>query len=150
MDPGLADGGGNAELLNTLLGAEHQMVAAYTAGMPLLDGAALINAQHILEQEHEHIERLRALISGAGANPVGPLGSYDFNTPANQAEMLRELMRVERQGIAIYGELVPRIPDPQLRMLAASIATAEAEHDSLLLARLGRWPAPTAFVTGRS
>jgi hypothetical protein len=148
--PQISDAVGNASLLNTLLAAEHQLVAAYNAGMPLLGGEAVSTAEYVLAQEREHIARLHGLIAGAGAKPAGPLGSYDFNTPSNQAEMLEELMRVERQAIAIYGEIVPRIDDAQLRVLAAEIAADEAEHDALLLARLGRWPAPTAFVTGRS
>lgn len=140
--------GGDVDLLNSALAAEHLSIAAYTAGLPLLEGAARDAGRRFLAQEREHADRLRELIEGLGAGAVGPLPSYDFDSPGDQAEMLRLLQRVELKTITVYGSLVPRLADPLLRTIAASIATVEAEHDAVLRMRLGRWPAPTPFVTG--
>lgn len=142
------DSGGDAELLNSALAAEQLEIAAYTAAMPLLAGVADAAGRHLLTQEREHAARLRALIRGLGTGPVGPLPSYDFDTPGNEREMLELLQQVERKTVAVYASLVPRLVDPRLRATTASIAVAEAEHDALLRLLLGRWPAPTAFVTG--
>jgi rubrerythrin len=140
--------GGDAELLNSALAAEHLSIAAYNAGLPLLEGTAHDAGRRFLSQEREHADRLRQLIEGLGARAVGPLPSYDFETPGDQGEMLRLLQRVERKTVAVYGGLVPRLADPLVRTIAASIATVEAEHDAVLRMQLGRWPAPTPFVTG--
>ena len=142
--------GGDAELLNSALAAEHLAIAAYTAGMPLLEGLARDSARRFLVQERQHAARLRQLIEGLGASAQGPLPSYDFDPPGNQAETLRLLQHVERRTIVVYGGVVPRLADPLLRATAASIAATEAEHIAVLRMRLGLWPAPTPFVTGES
>ena len=140
--------GGDADLLNSALAAELLSIAAYTASMPLLDGIPADAGRRFLAHERAHAARLRELIRGLGSTPVGPLPSYDFDSPGNETETVRLLQRVEQKTVAVYGNVVPRLADPQLRALAASIATAEAEHDAALRLLLGRWPAPTAFVTG--
>jgi len=140
--------GGDAELLNTALAAEHLAIAAYTATMPLLTGPSLDAGRRFLAQERAHAARLRQLVGGLGASAVGPLPSYDFDSPGNEDEVLRLLQRVEQKTVAVYGGVVPRLADPVLRTAAATIAATEAEHDAVLRLRLGRWPAPTAFVTG--
>jgi rubrerythrin len=140
--------GGDAELLNSALGAEHFAIAAYTAAMPLLEGLSRDGARRFLAQERQHAARLRELIAGLGASAEEPLPSYDFDPPANEAETVRLLQHVERRTIVVYGGVVPRLADPMLRATAASIATTEAEHLAALSLRLGRWPARTPFVTG--
>ncbi|MDO8209188.1 ferritin-like domain-containing protein [Conexibacter sp. CPCC 206217] len=139
---------GDADLLNGALAAEHLQVAAYTSGLPLLDPPALLDAERFLQQERRHVERLQQLIAGVGATPVGARPSYDFGLPGTAADVLRILHDVEQETIAVYVQIVPRLADPVLRATAASIAAVEAEHDAVLLQRLGRWPVPTAFVTG--
>lgn len=140
--------GGDADLLNGALAAEHLQIAAYGSGLPLLEDGALAAAQRFLAHERAHARRLQELIRGLGATPVGPRASYDFGLPGTSADVLRTLRRVEQETIAVYVQIVPRLADPLLRATAASIAAVEAEHDAVLQQRLGRWPVPTAFVTG--
>jgi rubrerythrin len=139
---------GDADLLNGVLAAEHLQIAAYTSGLPLLEGRSLADAERFLEQEQGHARRLQELIGDLGSTPVGPSASYDFGLPGNGADVLRTLHGVEQETIAVYIQIVPRLADPLLRATAASIAATEAEHDAVLMQRLGRWPVPTAFVTG--
>jgi hypothetical protein len=140
----------DVDLLNGALAAEHRLVAAYLSGLPLLEGRALADGELFLEQERAHVARLRELIGNAGGTPLGPRPSYDFGLPGNGRDILRSLESVEQQTIAVYLQLVPRLADPLLRATIASIVACEAEHVACLLERLGRWPLPTAFVTGGS
>nr|WP_246345024.1 DUF4439 domain-containing protein [Conexibacter arvalis] len=135
-------------MLNSALAAEHFAIAAYTAAMPLLEGVALDTARRFLAQERAHAARLRELVADLGSSAAAPAPSYDFDSPADAVETLRLLLQVERKAIVVYGSVVPRIADSRLRQAVASIATTEAEHDAVLRLRLGRWPAPTPFVTG--
>lgn len=139
---------GDVDLLNGALAAEHRQVAAYLSGLPLLEGRALADAELFLSHERAHVRRLRELIRGLGGTPQGPRPSYDFGLPGNARDILRALEQVEQQTIAVYMQVVPRLADPLLRATAASIVACEAEHAANLLERLGRWPFPTAFVTG--
>jgi len=139
---------GDADLLNGALAAEHRQVAAYLSGLPLLEGRALADGELFLSHERAHVRRLRELIGGLGATPVGPRPSYDFGLPGNARDILRALEQVEQETIAVYLQVVPRLADPLLRATVASIVACEAEHAANLLERLGRWPLPTAFVTG--
>ncbi|MDO8188059.1 ferritin-like domain-containing protein [Conexibacter sp. JD483] len=147
-----AGGGDDADvdLLNGALAAEHRLVAAYLSGLPLLEGRALADGELFLSHERAHVRRLRELVGSAGGTPVGPRPSYDFGLPGNGRDILRSLESLEQQTIAVYLQVVPRVADPLLRATIASIAACEAEHASCLLERLGRWPLPTAFVTGGS
>jgi rubrerythrin len=139
---------GDAELLGSALAAEHRQVAAYLSGLPLLEAQGLADAERFLAQERAHVARLRELIGGLGGSAAGPRPSYDFGLPGTSADVLRTLQAVERETIAVYLQIVPRLADPLLRATAASIAAVEAEHDAVLRRRLGRQPLPTAFVTG--
>lgn len=140
--------GGDAELLNRALATEHRAIAAYNAGSPLLEGRALAAAERFLGQERRHAARLRELVASLGATADGPRPSYDFGRPDRASDVLRLLQEVERGSIAVYNEIVPRLVDPLLRETAASIAANEAEHLAVVRGLLGRWPVPTAFVTG--
>lgn len=143
-----ADVNGDAELLGGALAAEHRQIAAYLSGLPLLEAQALADAERFLAHERAHAARLRGLIAGLGGPDVGPRPSYDFGLPGTAADVLRTLHRVEQETIAVYMQIVPRLSDPLLRATAASIAAVEAEHDAVVLQRLGRQPLATAFVTG--
>ncbi len=138
----------DVDLLNGALAAEHRQVAAYLSGLPLLEGRALADARLFLTHERAHVRRLRELVEGLGGTPAGPRPSYDFGLPGNGRDILRSLEQIEQQTISVYMQIVPRLADPLLRATIASIAACEAEHAACLLERLGRWPLPTAFVTG--
>jgi rubrerythrin len=57
---------------------------------------------------------------------------------------------LENAAIRFYHEAMPKLSESPLRLLAAAIATSEAEHAAVLRGELGRPQAPDAFVTGRT
>lgn len=143
-----SDTPGDAGVLNGALAEEYVAIAAYTASAPLLTGRALEAARRFLGQERAHAARLRSLVRGLGAVPAQPEGAYDFGAPARESDVLRLLRDVEQRSIFVYVDAVGRLEDPRLRATVASIVSAEAQHESVLLEQLDRWPVPTAFVAG--
>jgi rubrerythrin len=143
-----SDTPGDAGVLNGALAQEYAAIAAYTAGAPLLSGRALAAARRFLAQERAHAARLRSLVRGLGAVPAQPEGAYDFGAPARASDVLRLLRRVEQRSIYVCVDAVGRLEDPRLRAIVAAIVAVEAQHESVLLAQIGRWPVPTAFVAG--
>lgn len=140
--------GGDADLLNRALATEYAAIAAYNAGAPLLEGRSLAAAERFLQQERRHAARLRRLIEALGATPEDPRPSYDFGRPDRADDVLRLLQDAERDSIGVYVEIVPRLTAAEVRQTVASIVTADAEHLAVVREQLGRWPVPTAFVTG--
>ncbi|ADB50273.1 ferritin-like domain-containing protein [Conexibacter woesei] len=139
---------GDADLLNRALATEYTAIAAYNAGAPLLEGKTLAAAERFLVQERRHAARLRGLIDALGATPEDPRPSYDFGRPDRAADVLRLLQDVERESIAAYVEIVPRLTEPDVRQTVASIVTNDAEHLAVVREQMRRWPVPSAFVTG--
>jgi rubrerythrin len=145
---GPSEGGGDADVLNVALAHEHTAIAAYTAGAPLLSGAALAAGRRFLAQERQHADRLVRAIEAAGGTPLPPSRSYDFGTPKQQRDVLRLLETIEQDAIAAYVDALPRLADPRLRATTASILANEAEHLTVVRQRLGTRAVPAAFVTG--
>ena len=126
------------------------VVAAYKAGAAYLKGSAQLQIGKLfLEQEQEHADSLASAIEDADGTPNGAKTAYDFPALRSQADVLLFTVSLENTAIAAYIDALPKLSDGDLRATAASIITNEAEHLSVLLAALGRDPAPSAFVTGR-
>ncbi len=122
----------DAELLGRMLVLEEALAGAYGAVGGRL-GAALRS------RARSHAERLRQ----AGAAGGGP-------TPPAAGAPLEAALSLERRALAAGLAAVGDLRDDGRRELAATVMTAAAQHESLLLARLGRDPLTTAFPDGRA
>ena len=141
-------------LLGSALDLEHTVIAAYAAGAHLLRGHALRHSRAIVEQERVHAARLTQAIEHRGGQPNPPKTREEYARafPALRKadDVLRFGVDLENAAIRLYHEALPKLNEAPLRLLAAAIATSEAEHAALLRGELGRPQAPDAFVTGRT
>jgi hypothetical protein len=109
----------DAEVLSGLLERERQTLAAVTG----VAGAAAI-----VRQDRQHVARLSAL--------AGPAASGHASGPAG----------AKQEALFAYVEALPRLSDPDLRVLVMQIAASEAEHLSALRLAAGEEPVPDAFA----
>jgi hypothetical protein len=116
----------DAEVLAGLLRRELEGGAA-VAGVA---GAALI-----ARQDRLHAERL-AELSGAGT--VATRSGVAADLPAALAR--------KQEGVFAYVAALPRIADPDLRVLVMQVAASEAEHLAALRLAAGEEPVPDAFA----
>jgi hypothetical protein len=135
-------------ILNAALDLEHKVIAAYTAGIPLLDGAGKSAAQRFLGQDLSHAGELSGLVHDAGGKPRKPAPSYDLGSPRNGADVLRLLHSLERATITAYLDAIPKLSAGELRAAVASMFANDAQHLSVLRSTLGSSPVPAALVTG--
>jgi rubrerythrin len=139
-----------AEILNALIDVENTVIAAYTAGAPLLKGDLVRIGRQILTQEKEHADALSQLVLDLGGRPSKPKADYtrDFPRLSEQGQVLRLTSRMENTAIAAYIDALPKLSNGEIRARAASILASEAEHLSVIQGALGRPQVPTAFVVG--
>ena len=142
------------KLIGSALDLENTVIAAYTAGGELVSGSARLATRAILEQEREHARHLSGLVGDLGGRPNPPKTSEEYARAFPRLRSSNDALRfgvdMENAAVRFYLESLPKLSSPGLRRLAASIATSEAGHASLLRSELGRPPVPDAFVTGRS
>jgi bacterioferritin (cytochrome b1) len=139
----------DVEVLNRLLDLEHQAIAAYTAGAPLLAPAAAQAAKQFLAQELNHADGLGKLIKAAGGEPHKPPASYDLGSPHGSDDVLRLLHAIESAQLAAYLDAIPRLQPARVRTMAAAFFANDAQHISVVRSLLRESPVPAAFVTGR-
>lgn len=141
-------------LIGSALDLENTVIAAYAAGARLVSGAAARATRAIAAQEREHAARLAGLVRDLGGlpNPPRTPEEYARSFPRLREgdDVLRFAVDLENAAVRFYHESLPKLTSPELRRLAAAIATNEAEHAALLRLELGRPPVPDAFATGRS
>jgi hypothetical protein len=140
--------GSDVAILNRALDREHELIAAYTAGIPLLVEPGRLAAEQFLGQHLAHAGELAGWIEQAHAEPDQPLPAYDLGHPRNATEMLATLHLLESQMIAAYLDAIPRLAPGKLRANTASILANEAQHAAVLGSLLGHQPAPSALVSG--
>lgn len=116
----------DAELITGLLRRERAIGAA-VAGVA---GAAVV-----ARQDELHAERLASL-PGVAAD------GERFDRGGD----LRAAMARKQEGVFAYIDALPRISDPDLRVLVMQIAASEAEHLAALRLAAGEEPVPDAFA----
>lgn len=137
------DGTADAEELTALLAFEQRAVAFYAAAAGRAEGARGATLARLLQHERAHAAALRGALRARGARPPEPpAAGHEGGDP------LAGALALEREAVAAYERALPRLHDPDLRVLAASILATEAEHLAVVRSELGRVPAPAAFVTG--
>ena len=146
-DPATA---GDAQILNTALGAELEAIAAYQLGAeskllqkPALDLALAFQAHH-----KEHADLLSKTDEKLGGKPVAAKAKYDFPVAQlkAQADVLRFAAKLEQGAVSAYLGAVPLFGNRDLAKAAASILGDEAMHWAILRQVLGETPVPAAFV----
>ncbi len=135
-------------ILAVALSVEHQAIAAYTAGIPLLSGAFARAAKRFLAQEVGHATELSTLIVKGGGRPPGsPANGYPFGTPRDEPDVLALLHRVERLAIQTYLSAIPSLSPGDVRATVAAILADEAQHISIIRGMSGLPPVPSPLVT---
>jgi hypothetical protein len=139
----------DVEILNAALALERRTIAAYTAGIPLLEHPDQKAAKQFLNEELQHTGELLALIKAAGgiAPPRGD--SYDIGHPHDAAGVLALLHELERTQIAGYVKAIPKLSPGPVRAAVATILCNDAQHITIIRTIQGTNPLPSAFVTGR-
>jgi Ferritin-like domain len=139
----------DVDLLNHLLHLEHVGIAAYTAGIPLLDQPTAKAGQLFLNDEISHAGDVAGLVREAGGKPIKPAPSYDLGHPRTSREVLMLLREVEDAQIKAYVNAVAVLKPGTLKQQVASILANDAQHVAVVRAALGQPAIPSAFVTGR-
>jgi hypothetical protein len=139
----------DVQLFNRSLHLERRAIAAYIAGIPLLNASQAKVATQFLNQELAHAGELLGLIAAAGGKAIRRAPSYDLGHPRTAQEVLTLLDGLEGNQIAAYLDAIPRLSPGPVRAAVASILANDAQHVSILRLELGSSPAPAAFVTGR-
>jgi Ferritin-like domain len=136
-------------LLQGLLDLELMMIAAYTAGTPLLDPYAAKAARQFLLQELAHAGELSGLVRGAHVKPHEAKQYYNLGHPQTSLQVVQLLHRIESALIAAYLSTIPRLQSPLIRGAVSTILANDAQHVSVLRMALGGEPVPSALVSGR-
>ena len=139
---------GDVAILNAALDREHQLIAAYTAGIPLLVEPGRVAAEQFLGQHLAHAGQLAGWIKQAHAEANKPLAAYGLGHPRTAMEMLTGLHSLENAMIAAYLAAIPKLSPGKLRANTASMLANEAQHVAVLRSVLGLQPAQSALVTG--
>ena len=122
----------DAELLAPSLAAALALATAY-------ERAGGRVGRELAAREREHADRLRA----AGAATGGAVAAPGGEAP------LQSALALERAAMRAHVRAVGLLRARPARSLTAELLADDARHESLLLARLGRDPLPTAFPDGR-
>lgn len=142
---------GDAQILNTALGAELEAIAAYQLGAeskllqkPTLDLALTFQGHH-----KEHADLLAKTVEKLGGKPVAAKAKYNFPVEQlkSQADVLRFAAKLEQGAVSAYLGAVPLFGNRDLAKAAASILGDEAMHWAILRQALGEVPVPSAYVS---
>jgi hypothetical protein len=136
------------ELLNHLIDLEHQGIAAYTAGIPLLSGRIERVAKHFLGDELAHAGELFLLIKRQHGKPNRARSSYELGHPRSRAEVLQLFHHVERGQINAYLQAIPQVAPGGTRSALAAILGSDAQHVALVRQALGEPALAGPLVTG--
>jgi hypothetical protein len=133
--------------LNALLDVEHYGIAAYAAGLPLLETSWTMTGKQFLGQELAHANEISQLVKSAGGKPRRPAASYNLGNPRNHIEALALLQTAERTQMRAYVELIPRISGGPTRAVLATIFANDAQHLTVLRLHSGQsLPGPFAVA----
>jgi Ferritin-like domain len=138
----------DVQLLAVALELERRTVAAYTAGIPLLDRPRKKTAAQFLSEELTHTGELISLIMAAGGHARSRADSYDIGHPRDGGAVIALLHELERAQIVNYVATIPRLSPGPVRAAVATILASDAQHVAILRLTLGLDPVPSAFVIG--
>jgi bacterioferritin (cytochrome b1) len=141
----------DVKVLNALLSAEYNAIAAYTAAAPLVQGAATTDplyalrgtivavATNIMDQHELHAAALSDAITGLGGTPVAQT-SVTFSPPAGLlanptiTNILKFATGAERAAAVAYNKAIEGLEAANHRYLASAIEGDESQHFIILAA----------------
>jgi bacterioferritin (cytochrome b1) len=141
----------DVKVLNALLVAEYNAIAAYTAGAPLVSGAAMTDplytlrgtvvaiATNILEQHKLHAAALVDAVNALGGTPVAQ-STVTFAPPAGLLanptimNILKFATGAERGAAVAYNKAIEGLEAAKHRYLASAIEGDESQHFIILAA----------------
>jgi hypothetical protein len=139
---------GDAVVLASLLELERTAVVAYDTLRRRLPGLA----PAFLVHERAHTRALERALADLGVElePPRAQSSYAGEVPPlrTREEALRFALDVEQTQIAAYGDSVPALFTPELRVTVATIFATQAEHMAVVLGELDEPQAPRDFLVG--
>jgi len=142
---------GDAQILNTALGAELEAIAAYQLGAEskLLQKPTLGLALTFQGHHKEHAELLAKTVEKLGGKPVAAKAKYNFPVAQlkTQVDVLRFAAKLEQGAVSAYLSAVALFDNRDLAKAGASILGDEAMHWAILRQALGEVPVPSAFVS---
>lgn len=144
----LAQGGGDADILNLALTLEHVEAAFYREAVAQLGNAGSdlrTLVRHLHEDEVAHVGVLRAAVKKLGGTPALPPPVRFGGAFASTAAFLRVASMLEETGVSAYNALAPKIASKDVLAAAGSIVQVEARHASLIHLAQGTDPSPLAF-----
>jgi bacterioferritin (cytochrome b1) len=141
----------DVKVLNALLAAEYNAIAAYGAGAPLVQGAATTDplytlrgtivaiATNIMDQHKLHAAALVDAITGLGSTPTAQ-ASVSFSAPAGLlanptiSNVLKFATGAERGAAVAYNKAIEGLEAAKHRYLASVIEGDESQHFIILAA----------------
>jgi hypothetical protein len=144
----LAQGGGDADIVNFALTLEYLESAFYTQAVkkvPGLSGTVLDLAKELRDNEAEHVTALTAAVKQLGGTPVKAPGVSFGGAFASRDAFLKTANVFEDTGVSAYNGAAPGIQSVAILAAAGSIVQVEARHSSLIRLQRGAQPAPLAF-----
>jgi hypothetical protein len=138
--------GPDVTILNRLLDLKYKAIAAYTAGIPLLEGPEQDAAKLFLQDELYHAGKLYAMIRHAGGEGDRARASYPLGHPRSRDDMLRLLHTLEHTEVATYLAAVPLVSDGETRGVLAAIASNDAQHVVVLRTELSLKPLTGPYI----
>jgi hypothetical protein len=139
---------GDAAIVLSLLDAERTAAVAYATARARLGQLA----RRYLSHELAHARALEKALADLGSEPEPPRPSSAYSTGfpplRSREDALRFAVDVEETQVAAYGDSLPAIFTPELRVTVATILGNQAEHLAVLLGELGEPQAPRAFLVG--
>lgn len=140
---------GDAAVLESLLDLERTAVFAYGAARRHLGGLA----ERYLRHERAHARAIERALTDLGVEPEPPRpqSAYagDFPPLRTREDALRFALDVEETQIAAYGDSVPTLFTPELRVTLATVLGAQAEHMAVVLGELDEPQSPREFLVGK-
>ena len=134
-------------LLRRMLDLERHAVAAYTAGIPLLNRDQGKVAKQFLNEELQHTGELISLIKAAGGDAPPRAAAFELGHPHDATAVLTLLHDIEQAQIAAYLQTIPRLAPGPVRAAVATIVASDAQHIAFVRKLQGRSPMPSAFVS---
>ncbi len=138
----------DAELLNGLLNLEYEVIAAYTATIPLLSGRTRTAAQRFLSQELSHAGEISGLVRQAKGKANPPRATYDLGAPRGAKAVLELLRGLEQRELDTKVAAVAQLSLGATRAAVTAVLGNDAQHLAVLSASLGLDPLPTALPGG--
>jgi rubrerythrin len=134
--PAESEKAADAEILGGAFERELTAIDAYTRGLALLHGRALVLARELRGQNQEHVDALTKAMRGLGATVEAEAAELE-GAGRSQADALDLAYEQENAALAYYLDAVRHLQTTAPRALATSLAASHAQHLVLLRQALG-------------